>query len=424
MRGRDQTSRIVVALASAALLAAGCPTGGVDDDDSTGGGDGITFAGRLVDADRGNGLDGCLVGETVDGAVESGSDGGFSLQLSGAGATVHVDCDGGVLRSFRLPEGPAAFNWDIPVNMGTGPDLGVECVPNISGDAEDVGIAAGEGSMELRLLTDSSTGSWNTTLPSQGWTVQITGFLRVPQGPYLVIAKAHGGSIPGFAISETLTCDGNGASPTTDLELAAVTTTSLSGTWSPASASNYSFAASSPLAGVDPKFQWYDFDVLHDSSANSGTFDLELLEGVGSGVPTVAACQTTSDGRKTCMFREGVTDGADLGSMPEYVSMGASMSGGDMRVTPVGTITNGAATINLTDEFGDPVWTGWTPGGGSDFEIDVAAEWLGDLPAPGALYGSGRGVRDVTWDFATGFDYTSTPDGWSLFWLPSDPAFP
>ena len=423
MWGEDRKSQLVLTVAGAALLMGGCPTDVVDDDDTTDGGDGITFAGRLVDADRGDGLDGCLVGETFDAAATSGADGSFSLQLSAAGATVHVACDGGVLRSFRLPEGPAAFNWEVPVDMGTGPDLGVECGPNISGDAEPVGVAAGEGSMELRLLTDSSTGSWDTTLPSQGWTIQVGGFLRVPQGPYLVIAKAHGGSIPGFAVSDTLTCDGNGSSPATDLDLAPVPTTSLSGTWSPAAGSSYFFAASSPLAGVDAKFQWYEYDVVHTATADATSFQLELLEGIGTGDPTVAACQSATDGRRTCKFRQGVTDGEDLGGMPEFVSMSASMNGGDMRVTPIGTITEGSAELFLTDDLGNPVWTGWTPGGGSDFEIDVPEEWLTDLPNAAGLYGFGRGVRDVTFDFGSGFDYTSTPDGWSLFRMPSEPAF-
>ena len=321
------------AMASTAL--AGCPTGEPGDDDDSTGGAGITFSGTLVDADRGGELEDCLVGEALADAVESGADGRFSLGLSGAGATVHVLCAGGVIRSFRLPEGPMSFDWEIPVDMGSGPDLGVECVPNIAGDAEATGVAAGEGSMELRVLTASSTGSWNTTLPSAGWTVQISGFLRVPQGPYLVIGKAHGGSVGGFAVSDTLTCDGNGSSPTTELDLQPVTTSTLSGTWSPASGTDYLFAASSPLAGVDAKFQWYDYDLVHTYSADSGTFSLEVLDGLGTGEPEVAACQRASDGRMTCTFQQGITDGADLGAMPEFVSLAASLDGGDIVVTAI-----------------------------------------------------------------------------------------
>ncbi len=409
MWGGIWKSCLVVAVA---MLAIGCPPD--DDDDSAG--TGPTFAGTLVDADRNDQLlEGCLVGETVADAVESGADGTFSLELSEAGATVHVDCDGGVLRSFRLPDAPTAFDWEIPVDMGTGPDLGVQCVPNISGDAEPVGLAAGEGRMELRVLTETATGSWDTTLPSAGWTVQVTGFLRVTQGPYLVIAKAHSGSIPGFAVSETLTCDGNGSSPTTELELAAVQTTSLTGSWSPASGSNYFFAASSPLAGVGDEFLWYEYDIVHTSSASSSTFELELLDGVGVGDPTVAACQQASDGRQTCLFQQGVTDGDDLGDMPEYVSLDASVNGSDIRITALGTITDGSVTVHLTDENQDRHWTGWAPGAGSEFEIDVPEEWLGNVPVPATLSARGSGERNVTSDLATGFESTGTPNGWSIF---------
>jgi len=423
MRGGLWTSRLIILGAAAALV--GCPTGepGDDDDSTGGGGSGITFAGTLIDADRDDPLEGCEVGETLADAVETGADGRFSLELSAAGATVHARCSGGVLRSFRLPEGPTSFDWTIPVDMFSGPDLGVECLPNVSGDAEPTGLAAGEGSMELRVLTDASTGSWNTTLPSAGWTVQISGFLRVPEGPYVVIAKAHGGSVAGFAISDTLTCDGNGSAPTTELELQAVSTTTLSGSWTPAAGSDYFFAASSPLADVDAKFQWYDYDVVHGATADATSWDLELLDGLGTGTPEVAACQRASDNRLTCLFTRGVTDGADLGSMPEFVSLAASMNGDDMRVTPIGTIDSGSALIFLTDDLGTPAWSGWTPGGGSDFEIDVPAEWIDQLPAPTSLYGFGRGVRDVTFDFATDFEPTDRPDGWSLFRMPSEPAF-
>lgn len=416
MRG---DSRTILTIAGAVLALGGCPSEvPTDDDDSTG----LTFAGTLVDIDRGDPLEDCSVGETLDGAVQSGADGRFELELSAEETTVHIKCSGGVLRSFRLPPG-TSFDWEIGVDMGTGPDLEVECLPTISGDAEPTGLAAGEGRMELRVLTDSATGAWTTNLPSAGWTVNITSFLRVPQGPYLAIGKAHSGSIPGFAISETQTCDGNGSAPNVDLELQAMTTTSLSGSWSPASGADYTFAASQPLSGVDAKFQWYDYDVVHTSTADGSTWELELIDGIGTGTPEVAACQAASDGRSTCLIRRDITDGADLGAMPEFVSLATNMNGEDMVITPVGAVDSGSTLIHLTTDLADPMWTGWTPGAGSEYEIDVPAEWITDLPDPTTLYGFGRGERDVTHDFATGFEATDRPDGWSLFRMPSAPAF-
>jgi hypothetical protein len=369
----------------------------------------------------------CLVGETVEAAVTTGEDGVAALAVA-RGASVHVLCEGAVLRSFRLPD-VDVLDWTVPVDRGGSAfDPETWCMPNVEFDGSALGIASGDGSLEIRVLTAERTGRYGSAYYP---LLNLEAYLAVPPGDYEVLARAYGGEVAGFARSGTLNCPGDGAAPDLSLALAPLSVTSRNGTWAGlADADSYDLALRRSAGGVGG---WYGYRVDHSLLASDTGFTVEMADGIGEGGIDLDACAERADGAEACVTRVGVAESGtlDVGALPGFVAA-------DLVLCDDGTVSGGGVSGG---EFGaDSSWNAelWSEGdfvftqhwdawsSGSLLPV-VPAGWFeaaGMVPAPANLELELRGRAGVVFDWTAGWEPVERPDGWTSYRAADTPISP
>ena len=150
MNNGSPTHALLVFSLGFAWTAPGCMGGSLPDDDDVAPDGPTRFAGHLYDEDTGADLPDCEVGVTRSQAVRSDEAGRFSIDVERE-AVVNVRCEGGLVRSFQLPD-VAAVDWEINIDFWGAEVASTDCLLDLEADLTGLGLDPGDGSTEIRVL--------------------------------------------------------------------------------------------------------------------------------------------------------------------------------------------------------------------------------------------------------------------------------
>jgi hypothetical protein len=379
-----------------------------DDDDDVG--STTRFTGTVFDEDTREELPGCEVGVTRSQAVRSDTYGEFSIDVP-TGSIVNVRCEGAVVRSFELPP-VAEIDWLINIDFWGVGQTSTDCLLDLEADLSGLGLDVGDGFAEVRVLRSDGTAGTFTTQARP--TLQFFGFLSTPAGPFRVLTRAFGGSVPGFGVSDLGTCPGDASAVTVGSLVAGFPAlVEREGTWEA--------PGEEPTLEVFGPWQEPEADELtgadvrldHLLVSSEEGFQVSLIDGVVGTPLRARACRTGSAGR-ACVHRSEIapTGPVEMGRLPQHMIVGARLGDGRLEMFTDRAVDEGAVTallIDVTDPFNQvPLWKGWSTSG----SLSVSTEWLGTVPPAEFLTLLPTAQERVEFDFEEDFSASAKPDGW------------